>query len=104
MINMNDNLKPLADEYGQIKAEEAELKARKKAVMDQLKGAGVHELEGDLFRVVLSDVPDSIGTDWEAIARKLKPSRQLMRAHRKVTKKGHTRISVYARTGQESAA
>jgi hypothetical protein len=49
---------------------------------------------------VLSDIDDAWGPDWEAIAKKLNPSRQMIAANQKCTKKAHIRISVYARTGE----
>ncbi len=96
----DDNLKSLADDFGQIKAQIATLEKRKKTLVQQFQEAGVHELEGELFRIVVSDVPDSVGPDWKTIAEKMKPSRQMLAANQKVNKKGHTRISVYARTDE----
>lgn len=102
MSNANHNLKPLADEYGEVKAELVKLEARKKQIVKHLEDAGIHEVEGDLFRVVLSLIPKSTGPDWKSIAAKLKPSRQLVRAHQMTTRKEHTRVSVYGRTGETS--
>ncbi len=102
MSNANHNLKPLADEYGEVKAQLVDLEKRKNQIIKHLEDAGVHEVEGDLFRVVLSLVPASKGPDWKAIAAKLKPSRQLVRAHQVTTRKEHTRVSVYGRTGVKS--
>lgn len=102
MNNANHNLKPLADEYGEVKAQLVELEKRKKQIIKHLEDAGVHEVEGDLFRVVLALVPETIGPDWKAIAAKLHPSRQLVRAHQITTRKEHTRVNVYGRTGETS--
>ena len=103
MSKLDDNLSPLADEYGEVKAELVKLEKRKKEIVAFLEDAGIHELEGDLFRVVVSQVPESTGPDWKTIAAKLKPSRQLVRAHQITTRKGHTRVSVYGRTGEVTA-
>jgi hypothetical protein len=94
----DDNLKSLADDFGQLKAQIATLEKRKKSLVQLFQEAGVHELEGELFRCVVSSVPDSVGPDWKTIATKMKPSRQMLAANQKVNKKAHTRISVYART------
>lgn len=98
---MDSNLKPLADEYARNKALIADLNKKQKDLKETFEQAGVEKLEGDLFRVVLSDVEDNWGPDWEAIAKKMNPSRQLVAANQKLIKKGHIRISVYARTGEE---
>lgn len=98
---MNSNLKPLADEYARNKALIADLDKKQKDLKATFEQAGIESLEGDLFRVVLSYVEDKWGPDWEAIAKKLNPSRQLIAANQRLTKKEHTRVSVYARTGEE---
>ena len=97
----DDNLKPLADEYGAIKAQLAELESRKAEIKQFLEAAGVHELEGDTFRIVGSQVPESTGPDWEKIARRFAPQRAIdHKANHKVTRKASYRVSVYGRTGE----
>lgn len=98
------NLSTLADEYGKLKAEIADLKLRQKTIKETFESAGVHELEGDLFRCVLSDIAESFGPDWQAIAEKMNPSRQLVAANQKTLKAAHVRISVSARTGTRVVA
>lgn len=100
MSKAMDNLKPLADEYAKIKAQIADLELKKKDLVKVFREAGVEALEGDLFRVVISNVEDSWGPDWKRIAAKLNPSRQLIAANQKCTK-GYTRVNVYSRTGDE---
>lgn len=97
-------LEPLADELGQLKAEMTKLEKRKKAIVALFKEADIHEIEGELFRAVCSDIEDSYGVDWEKIAiANGATERQIEHAaNQRVTKKAHTRISVYARTGEES--
>jgi hypothetical protein len=97
---MDSNLKPMADEYARNKALIADLNKKQKTLKETFEEAGIESLEGDLFRVVLSDIDDAWGPDWEAIAKKLNPSRQMIAANQKCTKKAHIRISVYARTGE----
>lgn len=98
------NLNPLADEYGRIKAQIADLELRQKTIKDTFEKAGVVELEGDLFRCVLSNIAENVGPDWKAIAQKMNPSRQLVAAHQKTLKAAHTRVSVSARTGTKVVA
>ena len=77
----NENhLKNLADELGTIRAQLAVLKNREGVIRDELIDAGVHALEGEKFRAT---VVESMRTmiDWNAVAAKLKPSRQLVTTH-----------------------
>lgn len=98
-----ESLAPLADEMGALKAQLTKLEKRKKEIVAQLKAAGVHEIEGELFRAVCSDIDDSYGVDWEKIAVKLGATERMVNheANQRVTKKAHVRISVYARTGED---
>jgi hypothetical protein len=95
-----NNLKPLADEYGEINAQMADLKKRQKSIKEVFAQADVKELEGLTFRIVVSQVEDSSCPDYKTICEKLEPSRQMIAANQKVTK-GYTRINVYGRTGDE---
>ena len=99
-----DSLAPLADEMGALKAQLTKLEKRKKEIVKTLKDAGIHEIEGELFRAVCSDIDDSYGVDWEKVALKLGATDRMINhdANQRVTKKAHVRISVYARTGEES--
>lgn len=93
-------LKPLADEYGNLKAQIAELETRKDDIKEIFEQAGVRSLEGDAFRCVGSDIPSSIGPDFEKIARKFATDKVIEHpANQKVTRTGYYRVSVYARTG-----
>jgi hypothetical protein len=100
MRNVDDNLKLLADEYGKLKAEMTRLTGRQKDIKSIFESAGVHELEGESFRCVGSDVPDSTGPDWEKLARKFASTKSIKHpSNQRVTKKAHYRVSVYGRTG-----
>jgi hypothetical protein len=100
MRNVDDNLKLLADEYGKLKAELTKLVGRQKDIKAIFESAGIHELEGDAFRCVGSDVPDSTGPDWEKLARKFASTKSINHpSNQRVTKKAHYRVSVYGRTG-----
>lgn len=98
-----DSLAPLADEMGALKAQLTKLEKRKKEIVQTLKDAGIHEIEGELFRAVCSDIDDSYGTDWEKIAIACGATERQVEhpANQRVTKKAHVRISVYARTGDD---
>jgi hypothetical protein len=104
MSNAKSNLSGLADEYGEIKAILADMVARQAAIKAIFEQAGVHELEGDAFRCVVSLIDDSMGPDWKKIAMSFKPSKRVLEhpSNQKVTSRGHTRVSVYARTGVTS--
>lgn len=99
-----DNLKPLADEYGKLKAQLADLKRHMVDIKEIFEVAGVASLEGDVFRLVISHVDDSTGPDWKKIALRYKPSKRVIEApaNQKVTQQAHVRVNVYARTGEES--
>ena len=71
----------LVDELGLIKAQAAELKSREDAIKAQLTDAGFSVLEGKFFRAAVSICERQPKTDWEAVAAKLAPSRQLIAAH-----------------------
>ena len=73
-------LQQLVDDLGQIKAEMAILKSDESALRDKLLASGVTVVEGDLFRANVVDANVN-RIDWKAIAAKLKPSRQLVKAH-----------------------
>lgn len=68
-----------ADDLGQIRAELAILKTDE-ARLRQLLIANVDVVEGDLFRANVVETSRT-NIDWKAIAAKLKPSRQLVKAH-----------------------
>jgi len=104
MNKMDSNLKPLADEYGEIKAILADLVVRQADIKKTFQEAGIHDLEGDIFRCVISHVDDSMGHDWKKIALSYKPSKRVLEhpANQKVTQRGHVRVNVYARTGETS--
>ena len=75
-----EDLHDLTDELGFIRAQMADLKDREKDIRESFIKAGVKAMEGETFRTV---VVESLRTmiDWKLVAAKLKPSRQLVRAH-----------------------
>jgi hypothetical protein len=81
------------DELGTIQAQIAELRIREK----ELKGAifATGDTEGDLFKASIIEA-ERRTVDWKAVANKLNPSHQLVRAHSKTTQV--TSIKVTARS------
>lgn len=73
-------LKQLVDDLGQIKAEMAILKNDEAAMRAKLLAEDVTVAEGYLFRANVVDA-NRTTIDWKAIAAKLNPSRQLVKAH-----------------------
>jgi hypothetical protein len=93
-INMrNDNLRPLVDALGNLKAEMAALAERERNIKAQLIQAGVDELEGDLFRCTISK-SERESLNMEAVREKLSP--QFIRCHTKTVPV--TTVRVVART------
>jgi hypothetical protein len=77
-----ETLAQLVDELAAIRADLADLKATEEAYRAELIAAGVTEADGTLHRVTISQTTRSI-TDWQTIAEKFEPSRQLIAAHTK---------------------
>ncbi len=86
----------LADELGIIRAQMADLKDREREIRNDFIAAGIKSVEGETFRaMVVESMRTSI--DWKAVSAKLKPSRQLVRAH--TSEKEVISIRVNARRG-----
>jgi hypothetical protein len=77
-------LAQLVDELAAIRAQIADLKATEETYRAELIAAGVTEADGTLHRVTISQTSRSV-TDWQTIAEKFEPSRQLIAAHTKQT-------------------
>ena len=92
------DIKPIIDELGKLAAKIAELTERQSALKAELTAAGIKSEEGDLFRATISTVYPSPRVDWQAVAQKLAPSRQLVAAHTKLAAP-YTKILVTARKG-----
>lgn len=80
MPNVNSNFTPIADNLGMVRAQIAELKNTEKGLREAFLATGEDVIEADLFRAV-KVVQNRSDIDWKAIAKKLKPSRQLIQAH-----------------------
>ena len=73
----------LADQYGLLLAQAADIKAKLDAVRDQIIIAAEDVQEGDLYRVTLT-MAERVNVDWKTIALRFEPSAQLVTAHRAI--------------------
>jgi hypothetical protein len=85
------------DRLGAISAAMASMKREADTLRAELEDAGLSDIHGQLYRVNFAQCAGRTATDWEAIAAKFKPSRQLISAHT-TTGKPSTRMTVKAHT------
>ena len=88
------DLAAVVDQLGAVKAQQAAAKRIADGLIKQLKDAGVTEQDGAIFRATIS-THDVESIDWEAIAKKLNPSRQLIAGN--TSKAERTTVKVVAR-------
>lgn len=69
------------DRLALIKARMAELSAEEKDLKESLIAAGLPAIDGTAHRVAVSQCSGRVSIDWETIAAKFSPSRQLIAAH-----------------------
>lgn len=91
-------LSALVDRLAVIKAQLADLTAEEKALKAELIAADLPVIEGTAHRVAVSFCPGREVIDWQTIAEKLNPSRQLITAHTAQGASFHT-VRVSARKG-----
>ena len=84
------------DELGQLHATIAKLKKDADQIRTDLEDAGLADIDGQLYRVNFAQCAGKTLTDWQAIAKRLKASPQLIRAYTK-TGEPSTRMTVKAR-------
>jgi histidinol-phosphate/aromatic aminotransferase/cobyric acid decarboxylase-like protein len=84
------------DELGQLHATIADMKRKADRIRTELENAGLADIEGTLYRVNFAACAGKTLTDWQAIAKRLKASPQLIRAHT-TTGEASTRMTVKAR-------
>ena len=84
------------DQLGQLHAAIADMKRKADQIRADLEDAGLDNIDGQLYRVNFAQVTGRTATDWEAIAKRFKPSPQLIRAYTK-TGEPSTRMTVKAR-------
>lgn len=84
------------DELGALHAAIAKLKKDADTIRTELENAGLADIEGNLYRVNFAQCAGKTLTDWQAIAKRLKASPQIIRAYTK-TGEASTRMTVKAR-------
>ncbi len=84
------------DELGTLHAAIADMKRKADNIRTDLEDAGLADIEGQLYRVNFARCAGKTLTDWQAIAKRLKASPQLIRAYTK-TGEDSTRMTVKAR-------
>ena len=84
------------DELGQLHAAIADMKRKADQLRTDLEDAGLTDINGQLYRVNFAKCAGKTLTDWQAIAKRLKASPQLIRAYTK-TGEASTRMTVKAR-------
>lgn len=97
-VNAPVILSALVDRLAVIKAQMADLTAEEKALKAELIAADLPVIEGAAHRVAVSFCPGRESIDWESIAAKFNPSRQLITAHTAQGAPFHT-VRVSARKG-----
>ena len=94
VINFGD----IVDQLLTVKAQLAELEQKEKELKDCLVAAGLPSIEGVLARASVSYCAGRERIDWQTIAMRFEPSRQLITAHTTVGAPFHT-VRVTARKG-----
>jgi hypothetical protein len=82
-ISLSLSVVALIDECGSIDAEIKRLTKQKEALSAQIKNEGVGRYSGCFYEGLVYASEGRVSIDWEAIALKLNPSRQLISAHTK---------------------
>ncbi len=77
------NFSQKVDKLGALKAQIAKLKEQESQLESELKSTGLSEISGKKFRVSISKPIISSKINWQAIAKKLNPSHQLISANTK---------------------
>ena len=76
-----EELADIVDTLANIRAQLADLKSREETYKAALIAAEVRAADGTLHRATVSEPVYRQTIDWQTIARKLKPSPQLLKAH-----------------------
>lgn len=74
-------LSEVVDRLGSLRAELAELEALEKTLKTTLTDSGCERVEGRLFKAAIVFSAGRFKTDWQTIAERFSPSRQLVAAH-----------------------
>ena len=86
------------DRLALIKAQMAQLSAEEKQLKESLSASGLDAIDGTAHRAAVSHCAGRVSIDWETIAAKFSPSRQLIAAHTS-TGAPYTVVRVSARKG-----
>jgi tRNA(Phe) wybutosine-synthesizing methylase Tyw3 len=86
------------DRLALIKAQMAQLSAEEKQLKESLIASGLDAIDGTAHRAAVSHCAGRVSIDWETIAAKFSPSRQLIAAHTS-TGAPYTVVRVSARKG-----
>jgi hypothetical protein len=86
------------DRLALIKAQMAQLSAEEKQLKEALSASGLDAIDGTAHRAAVSHCAGRVSIDWETIAAKFSPSRQLIAAHTS-TGAPYTVVRVSARKG-----
>jgi hypothetical protein len=97
-IQADPILSLLVDKYAALKAQQAEIADELAYIKDKLVEAGVSPIEGETHRASVSLTSGRVSIDWQSIAMKFEPSRQLITAHTKKSDDFYT-IRISARKG-----
>jgi len=84
------------DELGALRAVIADLQTQADKICTEIEEAGLTAIDGQHYSATLTSVKGSTRIDWQTIAAKFKPSRQLIAAHT-TTGKPSTRLNLTAR-------
>lgn len=84
------------DELGALRAVIADLQTQADKIRAEIEEAGLTAIDGQHYSATLTSVKGSTRIDWQTIAAKFKPSRQLIAAHT-TTGKAATRLNLTAR-------
>lgn len=80
-INNTTILGAVVDRLAQIKQQIADLQQEEKDLKAELVEAGVPVIDGFYHRAAISECAGRAVTDWQAVAKRLNPSHQLIAAH-----------------------
>jgi hypothetical protein len=90
-ISLSPSVAALVDELGAIDFEIKRLTKQKESLAAQVKAEGIGRFSGAIYEGLVYTSEGRITTDWEAVAAKFSPSRQLIAAH---TKQGAPIVSL----------
>jgi hypothetical protein len=91
-----DAIAAKVDQLGTLHAAIADMKRKADQLRTELEDAGLADIDGQLYRVNFAQCAGKTLTDWQAIAKRLQASPQLIRAYTK-TGEPSTRMTVKAR-------